>query len=84
MSTLRRIFDPAVVAQPCRAGCRLHVHGEALPSQGDYRPAEDVVPFGWTSQSVYRGNEQLFMCNGCNDEVWESEVATHVCQRGVG
>ena len=84
MGTLRHIFDPEVVAQPCRAGCQRHVHAEGLSSQIDYTPAEDWVPFGWTAQSVYRAQEQLFLCNGCGDEVWESEVAGHVCKRGVG
>lgn len=79
---MRHIFDPAVVAQPCRAGCQQHVHAESLPSQGQWGDSTDDIPFGWTAQSVYRPNEQLFMCNGCGAEVWESQVGDHVCKLG--
>lgn len=79
---MRHIFDPAVVAQPCRAGCTQHVHASTLPGQGQWGPAEDDIPTGWTAQSVYNVQEQLYLCNGCGAEVWESEISGHVCRPG--
>ena len=76
------IFDPAVVAQPCRAGCTKHVHADSLPSQGQWGASEDDIPPGWTAQSVFRPGEQLYLCNGCGAEVWEHEVSGHVCAPG--
>ncbi len=73
------IFDPAVVAKPCRAGCHLHVHVDWLPSQSDALEPEQYIPAGWTAQTPAHVGEVLFLCNLCGAEVWESETATHVC-----
>lgn len=76
------IFDPAVVAKPCRAGCTAHVHADWLPSQVDAPEPEQYLPAGWTAQMPVRGDETLFVCNLCSSHVWESETATHVCGSG--
>lgn len=74
------IFDPAVVAKPCRVGCTEHIHADYLRSQVDSPEPEHVIPAGWTVQTPSRAGETLFICNGCSAEVWESEVADHVCR----
>ena len=79
---MKHLLDPAVTAQPCRAGCTRHVHASVLAGQGQWGESDELIPPGWTAQSVYRPGEQLFLCNGCGAEVWEREVAGHVCSPG--
>lgn len=78
------LFDQAVVAQPCKAGCRAHVHAPHLPSAYTGPDVLEVgagTPKGWTVQGtpVPDASEMLFVCNGCEDVVRESEVAGHRC-----
>lgn len=74
------IFDPEITAKPCRAGCMAHVHADDLRSQVDAPEPEHVIPPGWTAQTVARPGQTLYVCNGCEDEVWEADVPTHVCK----
>lgn len=81
------IFDPAITAQPCRAGCRRHVHLDSLPSSFDDRRNDlgGGTPPGWTTQprpwNAPDDELMWFMCNSCEELVREDEVEGHRCEQ---
>lgn len=85
MSSSPGIFDQAITAQPCKAGCRAHVHAAHLPSA---YWGEDVLELGggkapgWTAQGaprLERDDLMWFQCNGCGELVSELDVEGHRC-----
>lgn len=80
------IFDQEITAQPCKAGCRAHVHATHLPSA--YRGVDVLEigadkPRGWTVQGapapVLDPSLMWFQCNSCDALVSELEVDGHRC-----
>ena len=88
MSSLPRIFDQEVTAQPCRSDCRQHLHAPDLVNlkTQQYGEQGEAVPAGWTAQqapwaATAADREELwFLCNACEDVVSERELETHVCR----
>ena len=88
MSSLPRIFDPGITAQPCRSDCRAHRHAPDLVDlrTQQYGEQGEAVPAGWTAQKTpwaatpAAGRDVLwFLCDGCEDVVNEYELEQHVC-----
>lgn len=86
MSSFPHIFDQAITAQPCKAGCVKHVHAAHLPSGNSGPDALEIgggTPKGWTVQGVAppleRDDLMWFMCNNCDALVSELEVEGHRC-----
>ena len=81
------LFDQAIVAQPCKAGCRAHVHAPHLPSAYTGPDVLEVgagTPKGWTVQGTPppeapSSHLMWFQCNVCDALVSELDVSDHRC-----
>lgn len=74
------IFDQNVVARPCRAGCRAHVHVQELVEDPGNNDLGGGRPSGWTAQGFApEDNLMWFVCNVCEAMVSELEVEEHRC-----
>jgi len=85
MTSSPGIFDQEITAQPCKPGCRAHVHAPHLPSAytgPDVMEIGAKKPRGWTAQGTPEPEDDdlvWFVCNVCTARVSELEVQDHRC-----